>query len=128
MIRFLVRTLIAVVAAAVGLMVAWITLSGFHIRVSSFLEAVIIFAIAYALLTPFLASSLRRSRSAALGGVALISTLAALIITDIISSGLSIHGLGTWLAAAVIVWAASVLAAFLLPFLGLKKYLDEQRS
>lgn len=128
MIRFLVRTLIAVAAAAIGLIVAAIALSGVSINATSFIEAVIVFAIAYALLTPFLASSLRRSRSAALGGVALISTLAALVITDIISSGLSIHGITAWLAAAVIVWAASVLAAFLLPYLGLKKYLEERQN
>jgi len=127
-IRFLVRTLIAVAAAAIGLIVAAIALSGVSINATSFIEAVIVFAIAYALLTPFLASSLRRSRSAALGGVALISTLAALVITDIISSGLSIHGITAWLAAAVIVWAASVLAAFLLPYLGLKKYLEERQN
>jgi len=28
----------------------------------------------------------------------------------------------------VIVWLASLLAAFILPFLGLKKYLDERRD
>jgi uncharacterized membrane protein YvlD (DUF360 family) len=67
-----------------------------------------------------------RSPSAALGGVALIATLAALIITDLVSDGLSISGVGTWLAASVIVWAASLIAAFVLPFLGLKKYLEDR--
>ena len=50
--------------------------------------------------------------------------VASLIITDLVSDRFSISGLGTWLAAAVIVWAAALLAAFILPFLGLKKYLD----
>jgi len=44
----------------------------------------------------------------------------------VISDGFTITGLGTWIAAAVIVWVASLIAAFLLPFLGLKKYLDDK--
>ena len=63
-----------------------------------------------------------------LGGVALIATLASLIITDLLSDGFTIDGGVTWLLAAVIVWAAAVLAAFILPFLGLKKYLEERRD
>jgi uncharacterized membrane protein YvlD (DUF360 family) len=62
-----------------------------------------------------------------LGGVALIATLVALIVTDLVSDGLSISGIGTWIAATVIVWIAALLAAFVLPFLGLKKYLEERR-
>ena len=58
----------------------------------------------------------------------MIATLVSLIITDLISDGFSIDGIGSWLAATVIVWAASLLAAFILPFLGLKKYLEERRA
>jgi uncharacterized membrane protein YvlD (DUF360 family) len=60
--------------------------------------------------------------------VALIATLVALIVTDLISDGLNISGVGTWIAATVIVWLASLLAGFILPFLGLKKYLEERRD
>jgi hypothetical protein len=127
-IRFIVRTLILLVGNAVGLIVASIVLGGVHLGITGFIFAVIIFTICMALLTPFLSSSFRRGNSAALGGVSLIATLIALIITDIFSSGLSISGIGDWLAAAVIVWGVSLLAVFILPFLGLKKYLDERRA
>ena len=113
-------------ANAVGLIVASLVLSGMDIDVTSFIFAVIIFTVVFALMLPFFASQLRRRGSSALGGVALIATLVSLIITDLISDGFSISGIGTWLAAAVIVWAASLLAAFILPFLGLKKYLEER--
>jgi putative membrane protein len=116
------------IANAVGLIVAWIVLDGFDINVTSFLLAVVIFTVVLALMQPFLASQLRRRGSAALGGVSLIATLVALIVTDIVSDGLSIDGIGTWLAAAVIVWGAALLAAFILPYLGLKKYLQETRT
>ena len=126
MIRLIVRTAVLLVANAVGLLVAAIVLGGVRIDVTGFILAVVIFTVALALAQPFLANSLRRRGSAALGGVSLIATLLSLIVTDLVSDGLSISGLGAWLAAAVIVWAAALLAAFILPFLGLKKYLDER--
>ncbi len=128
MIRFIVRTAVMLLANAVGLIVASLVLDGMDIDVTSFIVAVVIFTVVLALMTPFMASQLRRSRSSALGGVALIATLISLIVTDLVSDGFSIDGIGTWIAAAVIVWVASLLAAFILPYLGLKKYLDEQRA
>ena len=122
MIRLIVRTIIALVANAVGLIVAAAVLGDMELDVSGFVVAVVIFTIVFALLQPFFVAQLRGAGSAALGGVALIATLASLIITDLLSGGV------TWLLAAVIVWAAAVLAAFILPFLGLKKYLDERRD
>ena len=126
MIRFIVRTVVLLVANAVGLIVAAIALDGMKLNATGFIIAVVIFTVVLALAQPFLASSMRRRGSAALGGVSLIATLVSLIITDLVSKGLSISGLSTWLAATVIVWAAALLAAFILPFLGLKKYLDNR--
>jgi len=128
MIRLIVRTAIALAGNAVGLIVAAVVLSKVHIDVASFLVAVIIFTIVLALVQPFIAVQLRRRASSALGGVALIATLVALVITDVISSGFSISGVLTWVEAAVIVWGVSLLAVFILPFLGLRKYLEEKRT
>ena len=128
MIRLIVRTLIALLANAVGLIVAAAVLDGMHMNVSGFIVAVIIFTVVFALMQPFLAAQFRRSRPAALGGVSLIATFIALVVTDIFSDGFSINGVGTWIAATVIVWVASLLASFILPFLGLKKFLDERRD
>ena len=125
MVRFLVRTAVMLLANAVGLLVAALILDGMNVDATSFIEAVVIFTVVFALMTPFTANQLRKRQSAALGGVALIATLISLIITDLISDGFSIDGIGTWVVAAVIVWAASLLAAFILPYLGLKKYLEK---
>jgi uncharacterized membrane protein YvlD (DUF360 family) len=126
MIRFLVRTGVLLLANAVGLLVANLVLEDMDVNASGFIIAVVIFTIALALMTPFLANVLRKGGSAALGGVALIATLVSLIITDLISDGFTINGFTTWVVAAVIVWAASLIAAFILPYLGLKKYLEER--
>jgi uncharacterized membrane protein YvlD (DUF360 family) len=90
--------------------------------------AVVIFTIVFAVLQPFLAVQLRRLGNGAIGATALIATLVSLLLTDVLSDGLEIDGVGTWIAAAVIVWLAALVAAFVLPFLGLKKYLDERRA
>ena len=128
MIRFIVRTAIALVANAVGLLVAAAVFEGVKLDAGGFIVAVIVFTVVYALMTPFLESQFRRRGSAALGGVALIASLIGLIVTDIVSDGLSISGLSSWIGAAVVVWAAALLAAFILPFLGLKKFLEERRD
>ncbi len=130
MIRLLVRTAIGLLGNAVGLIVASLVFDGFSINVTGFILSLIVFTVALALLTPFLANMLRRNRSsaAALGGVALIATFAALVVTDVFSDGLDISGIGTWIGATVVVWLASIVAVFVLPFLGLRKYLEERRD
>jgi uncharacterized membrane protein YvlD (DUF360 family) len=128
MIRLLIRMVIAVVANAVGLLVAAAVLDGMHVNVGSFFVAVVIFTVVFALMQPFLISQFRRGNSAALGGVALIATLVALIVTDLLSDGFSIDGVGTWIGATFIVWLGALLAAFILPFLGLRKYMQERRD
>ncbi|HKI23364.1 MAG TPA: hypothetical protein VKA24_08090 [Gaiellaceae bacterium] len=128
MIRLVVRTIVALAANAVGLIVAAAVLDDMELDVGGFVLALVIFTIAFALLQPFLVVQLRGAGSAALGGVALLATLASLIITDLLSDGFTIDGGVTWLLAAVIVWAAAVIATFILPFLGLKRFLEERRD
>ena len=128
MIRFLVRTLIALVANAVGLIVAAIVLDDVHLNPASFVVAVVIFTAVFVLLQPFLAVNLRRMGPGMLGTVSLIATLVSLIVTDLLTDGLSISGVLTWILAALIVWLVALVATLLLPFLGLKKFLDNRRA
>jgi hypothetical protein len=129
-IRLVVRTAIVLIGNAVGLIVASLVLDDFHINATGFIVSLVIFTIAVALMTPFLSSVMQRNRStsAALGGVSLISTFVALVITELVSDGLDISGVGTWIAATVIVWLGALIAVFVLPYLGLKKYLEERRA
>jgi putative membrane protein len=127
-IRLLVRTAIALLANAIALIVAAALLDDMTLSASGFVIAVVIFTVVFALMQPFLASQLRRAGSAVLGGVSLIATLIALIVTDLVSDGLNITGAVTWIAATVIVWLGAVIATFVLPFLGLEKLLEQRQS
>ena len=130
MVRLIFRTIIVLLGNAVGLIVASLVFDDFEINLAGFVLALIIFTVAVALLTPFLESTLRRNQSgsAALGGVSLISTFIALLVTDLLSDGVSISGIGTWIGATVVVWLGSLIAVFVLPFLGLRRFLEERRD
>ena len=124
MIRLIFRTLIALLANAIGLIVAAAVLGGMHMSIGSFFLDLIIFTVVTALLQPFVAAQFRRLALIA----ALIATFVALVVTDLVSDGLTIDGVSTWIAATVIVWLAALLAAFILPFLGLKKFVENRRD
>ena len=105
-------------------------LDGMTLDATGFIVAVVVFTIVYALIQPFLIAQFQRGANSGplIGGVALIATLVALIVAALVTDGLSIDGVANWIAATVIVWLASVIATFLLPFLGLRKYLEERRD
>ena len=128
MIRLLVRIAVAAAANAIGLIVAAALLDGVHLNGAAFVVAVAIFTVVFALLHPFLLMQMRRRRGLAFVGSAVLATLIALILADVLSDGLTIEGAGTWIAATVIVWLAALLAAFILPFLGLRKFMEERRD
>jgi hypothetical protein len=44
----------------------------------------------------------------------LVSTALALLVTDWISGGLSIDGIGTWLLAALLVWVVTAIVGIVL--------------
>jgi uncharacterized membrane protein YvlD (DUF360 family) len=127
-IRLVVRTLVMLLANAVGLVVAAAILDKMSLDWSGLIWATVIYTIVFALMQPFLAVQARRRAGPLLGGVALIASLIALIVTSLLTDGLKITGLATWIEATVIVWIVSLLAAFILPFLGLKKYMQDNRQ
>ena len=128
MVRFLIRTAVFFLAAAIGLLVASLVVSGMSIDVTSFIVVVLIFAIIQALLAPLFTNISERNAPALTGGVGLITTFLALLITDVISDGLSIDGVSSWVFATLIVWITTMIAAFILPFFLVKKAVDERRD
>ena len=66
--------------------------------------------------------------NALVGSVALITTFIGLVITDIISDGLSIDRAWTWVLATMMVWLAAMLAGIILAALILKKGVQAARA
>jgi MFS family permease len=91
------------------------------VRALGFVVAVVVFSVAQAILSPFIAKLANRYASAFLGGIGLISTLLALILASVLTNGLTIRGIGAWIGATVVVWLVSALATVLLPKLFLKE-------
>jgi len=128
MIRFLIRTAIFFLSALVGLAVADLILDGFRIDVGSYIFVAVIFALLQGILSPLILKMVHKNANAFIGGVGLVSTFVALFITNIISDGLTITGVSTWILATLIVWLAGAIAAFLLPFFMVKRVADERRD
>lgn len=121
MIRFLLRIAVFLGSSAIGLLVASLVVPGVTLRPWGFLTAVVIFTVAQGILSPFFLKMASRYASAFLGGIGLVSTLAALILSSLFSSGISIRGIWSWVAATVVVWLVTAVATLVLPMLVLKK-------
>lgn len=128
MIRFLINAIVFLGSAAIGLIVAASVLSGMNVDAVSFVLVVVIFAGLQALLTPFMANVAERSAPALTGGIGLVTTFIALVVTSLISDGLSISGVGTWFGATLIVWIVTMLATLLLPVILVKTGVDKRRE
>lgn len=129
MVRFLVNMCVYVVAAAVGLIVADAVLPDMSVSYpTGFLTAVLVFALIQALVAPLLQQVTERNAALLTGGVGLFSALVALIVTVAVTDGLTITGLGTWIAAAVVIWLASMIAGFILSLTVAKKVIKEVRD
>ncbi|HSF98179.1 MAG TPA: hypothetical protein VLA55_05770 [Ornithinibacter sp.] len=129
MIRFLVRAVVFLVSAAVGLFVAAAVVDGVSVGASGLVAAVVVFAVLQSVLAPFFAKVAARNAPAFLGGIGLVSTFVALLAATTITDSLSITGGAvTWLAATVVVWLATALATLALPVLLAWVGLESRRS
>ena len=128
MIRLLIGFVIQLFSNALGLLVAAYVLDEMEVSGTAFVVAVAIFTVVYALAQPFLTQLALSKASALRGGVALVSTLVGLIVTSLVSDGLSISGTATWIEATVIVWIVSLLGVLVLPAIFLKNKVDERKG
>ena len=128
MIRMLISFGIRLLANAVGLIVANLVLDDMELNASGFIIAVLIFTVAQLILQPLIVKIAMTNAQALMGATALVTTLVGLIITDLISDGLSITGFVTWCLATVIVWAAALVAGLILPLILVKKAVTDNNA
>ncbi|WP_066461762.1 phage holin family protein [Sanguibacter suarezii] len=117
MVRLLIRAVIFLVSAALGLLVASWILDDFTVTTTGFALTVVIFAVAQSVLAPFIAKMTNRYAPAFLGGIGLVSTYVALLIASLVGDGLQIDGAQTWVLATLIVWLVTALATLILPMI-----------
>ncbi len=115
MARTLIRLVLTLAGSALGLWLAAILLDGVRLSGTAFIIAVVLFTVFAAILQPLVTKLTREHAEALRGGSALITTFVALVLTALISDGLTIDGIGTWILATVIVWLTTMIAGVVLP-------------
>lgn len=121
MVRLPISAAVHLGANAIALLVASLVLDDFSIDATAFLFAALIFTVVEVIAQPLIQKIALRNVQALVGSVALITAFVGLAVTDLISDGLSITGLWTWVLATIIVWLAGTLAGVILPALFVKK-------
>lgn len=128
MVRLLASLMLNLLANAVGLIVASLILSGFSISGIAFVIAVGIFTIVEVIADPLITKIALTRVPALRGGVALITTFVGLLITSLVSDGIHISGVSTWVLATLIVWLFALIATLILPLIIFKKALNKSKT
>lgn len=129
MIRILVRALVFVGSAAVGLLAAATLIDGVEVTWQGFLVTVVVYALVQSIISPFLIKVAAANARAFLGGIGLVATFVALVVASLVGDALTISGgVATWVLASLVVWLATAVATLLLPFALLKAGVESARS
>ena len=129
MVRLIIRTAVFLVAAALGIIAASLLVDGVSVTASGFLIVVVLYAVVQSVISPFIAKVAARNASALLGGVGIIATFIALLTARLVGDSLTISGgVGTWIAATVVVWLVTALATLLIPWLLVKAGVERARE
>ncbi len=129
MIRFLLRAVIFLGSAALGIWITSLILDNFVIdSATGFVVAVVVFAVLQSILAPFILKVTAKNASALTGAVGLISTFLALFVATLVNDGITISGASTWLVGTLLVWLITMLGTLLLPLVVLKKGVDKRNE
>ena len=121
--RLLAQTAMSLLANALALLAASILLTGFSINGLAFVVAVFIFTASTVILEPLITKIARQNAPYLLGGIALVTTFVGLLVTTLVTDGLSITGIANWVMATLIIWLATVVASLVLPLFLFKEVL-----
>ncbi len=114
--RFLLKAAVFLASAIVALSLTSLMLGeDFELKISGLLTATVLFALAQSLLSPLIERQIHKRAPAVVGGVGIISTFVALLITATLTSGLTIDGFGTWAAGTLLVWLITAIGVWVLP-------------
>ncbi|OBF62440.1 hypothetical protein A5756_00895 [Mycobacterium sp. 852002-53434_SCH5985345] len=100
---------------AIGLLIAAWIVPAVSLSASGFVVAVVVFAAAQAVLSLWILKLPHPYASLFLGGTGLALTIVALILASVLTHGLTIDGVPSWLATTVVVWLVTTIGAITLP-------------
>ncbi len=80
-----------------------------------FIVAVALFSVAQAILSLLILRLPRGYASLLLGGTGLVLTFVALSLAAVLTHGLTIRGVASWIAATIVVWLVTTVGAISLP-------------
>ena len=128
--RSLISALVYLLGNAAGLLLATLLVPGFKIGLTAFVVAVLIFSALILLLKPLILKLTRKQLPALEGGIALVTTLAGLLLTNLLVGDMQIGGIRNWLLATLLVWVGALIAGlilnrYLLPSRGARKRAGE---
>ncbi len=113
--RILLRAILLLASWSIGLLAAAWTVPGVSLSVSGFFVAVVVFAVTQATLSLSILKLPHQYASLLLGSTGLALTIVALILASILTRGLTIDGMASWLATTVAVWLMTTIGAITLP-------------
>lgn len=109
--RWGIRLGLSLAGIAVGLELCSLFLSSFSISAAALIEATLLFWVVHIVVNFIALKVLIRQPSVALAGLlALASTVIALLIVNVVVSGLSVGGPGTYIPATLIIWICTAIA------------------
>ena len=128
MVKFLISVASYLIANAAGLFAATLLLPGFSIDFTSFIMAVLIFSVFQTLAGPMITKLSLQHVPQLRGGVAIIVIMAGLFVTNLFMAGMEIGGIANLLAATLLVWIGSLIAAILLPIYVFKEVKENRKE
>jgi len=114
--RQILRWAIVLLASwAIGLRLAASIVPGVSLSVPGFIVAVLAFGVTQGILSVTILKLPREYASLLLGGTGLALTIVALILASVLTRGISIDGMPSWLATTVVVWLVTTIGVISLP-------------
>lgn len=113
--RILLRAFALLASWAIGLLVAAWIVPRVSLSVPGYIVAVLAFAVTQVILSLSILKLPYRYASLLLGGTGLALTIVALILASVLTRGVTIEGMASWLATTIVVWLMTTIGAITLP-------------
>jgi hypothetical protein len=113
--HILLTAVALLVSWSIGLLVAAWIVPGVSLSVPGFFVAVVVFVVTQAILSLSIFELPNWYVPLLLGGTGLALTILALIVASVLTRGLAIGGMASWLCTTVVVWLMTTIGAITLP-------------